>query len=39
MNDGLMDANGILNATAEDKATGHEQTITITASTKLEQGR
>ena len=30
-----IDANGILNATAKDKATGKEQKITITASTNL----
>ena len=30
-----IDANGILNATAKDKATGKEQHITITASTNL----
>ena len=30
-----IDANGILNATARDKATGREQKITITASTNL----
>jgi len=30
-----MDANGILNVTAKDKATGHEQKVTITASTNL----
>ena len=30
-----LDANGILNATAKDKATGREQKITITASTNL----
>jgi molecular chaperone DnaK len=30
-----IDANGILNVTAEDKATGKEQKITITASTNL----
>ncbi len=30
-----IDANGILNVTAKDKATGHEQKITITASTNL----
>ena len=30
-----IDANGILNATAKDKATGKEQQITITASTNL----
>jgi len=32
-----IDANGILNATARDKATGREQKITITASTNLEK--
>ncbi len=31
-----IDANGILNVTAKDKATGKEQGITITASTSLE---
>jgi molecular chaperone DnaK len=30
-----LDANGILNATAKDKASGREQKITITASTNL----
>ena len=30
-----LDANGILNATAKDKATGREQKIAITASTNL----
>ena len=30
-----IDANGILNVTAKDKATGHEQKVTITASTNL----
>ncbi|HKP53946.1 MAG TPA: molecular chaperone DnaK [Chloroflexia bacterium] len=30
-----IDANGILNVTARDKATGKEQTVTITASTNL----
>ena len=30
-----IDANGILNVSAQDKATGREQTITITASTNL----
>jgi molecular chaperone DnaK len=30
-----IDANGILNVTAHDKATGHEQKVTITASTNL----
>ena len=30
-----MDANGILNVTAKDKATGREQKVTITASTNL----
>jgi molecular chaperone DnaK len=30
-----IDANGILNVSAQDKATGKEQTITITASTNL----
>lgn len=33
-----MDANGILNVTAKDKATGREQKVTITASTNLSQG-
>jgi len=33
-----IDANGILNVTAQDKATGKEQKITITASTNLSQG-
>ncbi len=32
-----IDANGILNVAAQDKATGKEQTITITASTNLSQ--
>jgi len=32
-----IDANGILNVTAEDKGTGKQQAITITASTKLSQ--
>lgn len=32
-----IDANGILNVTAQDKATGKEQNITITASTNLSQ--
>ncbi len=32
-----IDANGILNVTARDKATGKEQTITITASTNLSE--
>jgi len=32
------DANGILNVGAVDKATGREQSITITASTNLDQG-
>jgi len=32
-----IDANGILNVSAEDKATGLEQTIAITASTNLDQ--
>lgn len=31
-----IDANGILNVTAKDKATGKEQSITITASTQLD---
>jgi molecular chaperone DnaK len=31
-----IDANGILNVTAEDKATGKQQNITITASTNLD---
>jgi len=30
-----IDANGILNVTAQDKATGREQKVTITASTNL----
>jgi len=33
-----IDANGILNVTAKDKATGKEQNVTITASTNLNQG-
>jgi molecular chaperone DnaK len=33
-----IDANGILNVNAKDKATGKEQKITITASTNLNQG-
>ena len=33
-----IDANGILNVNAVDKATGREQSITITASTNLDQG-
>jgi len=33
-----IDANGILNVTAQDKATGKEQKIAITASTNLSQG-
>jgi molecular chaperone DnaK len=33
-----IDANGILNVAARDKATGKEQKITITASTNLSQG-
>jgi molecular chaperone DnaK len=33
-----LDANGVLNATAKDKATGREQKITITASTNLIKG-
>ena len=33
-----IDANGILNASAKDKATGSEQKITITASTNLGEG-
>jgi molecular chaperone DnaK len=33
-----IDANGILNASAKDKATGSEQKITITASTNLSEG-
>jgi molecular chaperone DnaK len=32
-----IDANGILNVTARDKATGKEQKVTITASTNLEK--
>jgi len=32
-----IDANGILNVTARDKATGKEQKVTITASTNLDQ--
>ena len=34
-----IDANGILNVTAQDKATGRSQHITITASSGLSQGR
>ena len=30
-----IDANGILNVTAQDKATGKEQKVTVTASTNL----
>jgi molecular chaperone DnaK len=33
-----IDANGIINVSARDKATGKEQKITITASTNLSQG-
>ena len=33
-----IDANGILHVTAQDKATGKEQKITITASTNLNEG-
>jgi molecular chaperone DnaK len=33
-----IDANGILNVSAQDKATGKEQKVTITASTNLNQG-
>ncbi len=33
-----IDANGILNVAAKDKATGKEQKITITASTNLDKG-
>jgi len=33
-----IDANGILNVAAKDKATGREQKITITASTNLNKG-
>jgi molecular chaperone DnaK len=33
-----IDANGILNVTAKDKATGKEQKVTITASTNLAEG-
>jgi molecular chaperone DnaK len=33
-----IDANGILNVTAQDKATGTKQNITITASTNLSEG-
>ncbi|GAB4438927.1 MAG: molecular chaperone DnaK [Anaerolineae bacterium] len=32
-----IDANGILNVTARDKATGKEQKVTVTASTNLDQ--
>jgi molecular chaperone DnaK len=32
-----IDANGILNVTAKDKATGREQKVTITASTNLQK--
>jgi molecular chaperone DnaK len=32
-----IDANGILNVTAKDKASGKEQKITITASTNLDK--
>ena len=32
-----IDANGILNVTAKDKATGREQRVTITASTNLQK--
>ncbi len=33
-----IDANGILNVSAKDKATGKEQHITITASTQMDEG-
>ena len=33
-----IDANGILNVTAKDKASGKEQKVTITASTNLDKG-
>jgi molecular chaperone DnaK len=33
-----IDANGILNVNAKDKATGKEQSVTITASTNLDKG-
>src|SRR5689334_7119529 len=33
-----IDANGILNVSAKDKATGKEQTVTITETTNLDQG-
>jgi molecular chaperone DnaK len=33
-----IDANGILNVGAKDKATGKEQSVTITASTNLDKG-
>ena len=33
-----LDANGILNVTAKDQATGREQKVTITASTNLSKG-
>ncbi len=33
-----IDANGILNVTAKDKATGKEQKVTVTASTNLNKG-
>lgn len=33
-----IDANGIINVTAKDKATGKEQKVTITASTNLSKG-
>ncbi len=33
-----IDANGILNVTAKDEATGKEQTVTITESTNLDKG-
>ena len=32
-----IDSNGIINVTAQDKATGKEQNVTITASTNLNQ--
>jgi molecular chaperone DnaK len=32
-----IDANGIINVSAQDKATGNEQNVTITASTNLDQ--
>ncbi|MDA1329814.1 MAG: molecular chaperone DnaK [Chloroflexi bacterium] len=33
-----IDANGIINVSAKDKATGKEQNITVTASTNLDEG-